>query len=330
MDGDEVGADGDPRESVPRKRREAPTERDAQESLRVAINPAALRMVQQIQDQARLALNPALARMLEQFQQQARLLTGSAVVTLTRQMQDNLRLATNPAWEQVARTVALRTEHLRGAVEAFARMALLIYPENLRGIDGLSLEEVEAVVMTDGIPLYRIPRPSIAAALIMAPTRADRRAVLGRRWLAIANDCEALLDGCFAPDLAQERRFAIEAIATLKDGHAPAAQALAANLLETIVTFHFADDRVGLKPGKHVKSPDGYDDFIARKFWALAPVWSAYQQFWPSNGDKVPRDFARHATAHAVTAAQFSRRNAVQSVMLVSSLVAYLADEIAS
>jgi hypothetical protein len=54
---------------------------------------------------------------------------------------------------------------------------------------------------------------------------------------------------------------------------------------------------------------------------AIAPVWSVYRQFWTTNGDPVPKTFGRHASAHAVSKAQYNRTNAVLGVMLVTSLL---------
>jgi hypothetical protein len=63
------------------------------------------------------------------------------------------------------------------------------------------------------------------------------------------------------------------------------------------------------------------DDYTVRVACAIAPVWAAYRQFWTSNCDPVPRTFARHASAHAVSKAQYNRTNAVLSLMLVTSLL---------
>jgi len=69
------------------------------------------------------------------------------------------------------------------------------------------------------------------------------------------------------------------------------------------------------------RRPLDLDDYTVRVACAIAPAWAAYQTFWPSNGDKVPRNFARHASAHAVTPRQYSRTNAVIALMIVTSLL---------
>jgi len=216
---------------------------------------------------------------------------------------------------------------LHAATRALAEGVRLTYPPNIRNIEGLSLEQVDAVVMGDGIPLFGVPRSNIARSLLHARDAAARRAIIGRRWQELTDDCDVFLAQGVVPELDSDRSFARRAVRALRDGHSDAAQALAANLLDTILRKHFALDRVVLVPSNRVKTPVGYEDFIVRKYVAVAPVWSAYQRYDPQGLDGIPRRFARHASAHAVSRAQFSRRNAVQAAMLVSSLLGYLDDQ---
>lgn len=63
------------------------------------------------------------------------------------------------------------------------------------------------------------------------------------------------------------------------------------------------------------------DEFTAHEYIALAPTWQAWQQFFPNEGLPVPHTFSRNATAHPVSTKQYTRRNADQSLMIVSSLI---------
>ena len=216
------------------------------------------------------------------------------------------------------------TERLNRIAEVASRTSLDVWPGNLRGIEGLTFDSVRQILLEEGIPLSRVPRHSIAKALLQAPSASHRRAILGRRWSAIADDCEELLLGCVAPAIEEDRDFALNAVAALQDGHSAASQALSGNLLDSMLTKHFRSERVVLVPSRKVQTPSGYDAFVLDKFWALAPVWAVYKRFFPDKGDPVPRHFARHATAHAVSRSQFSRRNAVQAVMVATSLIGYL------
>lgn len=204
------------------------------------------------------------------------------------------------------------------------------YPPNLRALEGLGFEEVDRVVMADGIPLYGVPRTDIAEALIRADNLSKRREILGRRWKAISADCRAAVEGCASKTLALYASFAVAALDALDAGHTEAAQALAGSIVDTIITGYFGDDRFKYTPSRKNITTDAYNEFTVREFIAFAPIWKTYQQFFVTNGDKVPTTFSRHATAHAVSTRQYNRRNAVQGLMLVCGLLCRLDEEAAA
>lgn len=206
-------------------------------------------------------------------------------------------------------------------------MLASFYPPNLRAIDGLELEDVNTVVMVDGIPLYGAPRTATAEALICADGTSQRREILGRRWKTISADCRGVVLGCASGAVAPYIPFAVAALDALDAGHTAAAQALAGSLVDAIVTAYFGKDRYKYTPSKRTPTSDAYDEFTIREFVAFAPMWQAYQQFFVSNGDKVPTSFSRNATAHTVSPRQFNRRNAVQGLMLACSLLYRLDEE---
>ncbi len=47
----------------------------------------------------------------------------------------------------------------------------------------------------------------------------------------------------------------------------------------------------------------------------------AHGQFWPNQGEKIPRLYSRHGSAHGVSGRQYSRINAVLALMHVVSLL---------
>jgi len=59
-------------------------------------------------------------------------------------------------------------------------------------------------------------------------------------------------------------------------------------------------------------------------------LWQAYQKYKTEDGDPIPTTFSRHASVHGVSAKQFSRRNAVQAVLFLSSLLVFLDEEASS
>lgn len=204
------------------------------------------------------------------------------------------------------------------------------YPPNLRGIEDLAFEDVEKVVMADGIALYGVPRTSTAKALIVAESAAKRREILGRRWKTISADCRKAIDALRSEALAPYAPFAVAALDALDNSHTEAAQALTGSLIDSLLTAYFGKDRSKYTPAKNGKrTTEAYDEFTIRQFIAFAPMWQVYQQFWVQDGDRIPTTFSRNATAHTVSARQFNRRNAVQALLFATSLLFFF-DEQAS
>jgi hypothetical protein len=217
---------------------------------------------------------------------------------------------------------------LKNIAPALASMHAAFYPPNLRSIEGLEFEEVEKVVMADGIPLYGLPRTSIAEALIQADGARGRREILGRRWKPISADCRAAIGTCGSDAVAAYVPFAVAALDALDAGHTEAAQTLAGTLIDAILTSYFGKDRYKYTPDRNGKrTKDAYEEFNVRQFIAFAPMWQTYQQFFIADGDKVPMTFSRNATAHTVSPRQFNRRNAVQGIMVACSLLYRLNEE---
>ncbi|KAB1661916.1 hypothetical protein F8O07_08555 [Pseudoclavibacter sp. CFCC 13796] len=214
-----------------------------------------------------------------------------------------------------------QTALLKNLVPAMDAMRARFYPPNLRGIDRLDFASVNHIVMAEGIPLYGVPRTSVVEALIRTESEPARRAILGRRWKTISAGCRELLTGCTAPAIAQYVPVALAALNALEAGHPMAAQALIGSLTDVVVNGYFSKNRYDFTPGKKNLTNEAYEEFTIREFIAFAPIWQAYQQFFVSNGDKIPLTFSRNATVHTVSSRQYSRRNVVQGLMLVTSLL---------
>ena len=231
--------------------------------------------------------------------------------------------------EQARRFAASQFSWLQEMGPAFERLKASIYPSNLRGISGLRLEEVEQVVMVDGIALYSVPRPSIAEALVRAKGATKRREILGRRSQAISADCRAGLNGCKSDTVAPYVRHTLAALNAFDDGHVEAAQALAASVLDAVVNSYFGTQRHHYTPDKRGNRTNAaYDEFGAHEYIAFAPIWQAWQKFFPDEGLPVPYTFSRNATAHTVSAKQFTKRNAVQCLMIITGILVFLNEQL--
>jgi hypothetical protein len=268
------------------------------------------------------------------------------LMAMTIQMiEETQRSAFNPAWvAQIAASIpTVDTKFLQNAagivrvVQAQEQIAKIIqaalplldgmFPPNWKGVRGIETELIELIVLDEGIPLVAVPRAATVQLLMDAPDAQSRRSIVGRRWQSITTDCEASLSTYQRADIADFVAFARNAVAALRGGHPEAAQALAANLLESLARQHFNADRIVIAKAHKKGQRFEIDDYTIRFAFAIAPVWAAYSTFWPSKGDPVPRTFTRHATAHAVSTAQYSRTNTVIALMLVTSLLWVLEDQ---
>ena len=156
---------------------------------------------------------------------------------------------------------------------------------------------------------------------------ADRRRTLGRRWRGVLADCASVLNTIDHPRLIDGRAFAINCADALRAGHHRAAQALAANLLDSLLRGNL-DAAVRTQLTRNTFRSNGskidLDAYEVRMALTFAPVWHAYAQYRTEHGDRVPRAFGRHPSAHAVSRAQYTRINAVIALMLVTSVLRFL------
>jgi hypothetical protein len=278
-----------------------------------------------------LSIEPSWMKQMKLINSDVYKLSGlgqSNLTTLSSILTKNLDFGFEKTAAKLAAQFATQqTSWLNTIGPLLARLNTSFYPSNLQDIEDLEFEEVEAVVMLDGIALYGLPRQELTEKLIRAETTAARRAILGRRWRAISADCRAAVDACNSSTVAPYVSFAVAALDALDGEHTEAAQALAASLLDTVVNGYFGKQRFDLTPNRKTTTPAEYEKFTLREFIVFAPIWQAYQKYKTEDGDPIPNTFSRHASVHGVSARQFSRRNAVQAVLFVSSLLLFLDEE---
>lgn len=222
---------------------------------------------------------------------------------------------------------ANQSKWMAGIAPLLSSIRFRPYPKNLEAIDDLRISEVQAVVMLDGIALYGVPRASIAEALIRAESSGSRRRIVGRQWKKITEDCRSAINGHATGPNISEVQHALAAIEALEAGHTQAAQALVGSVLDTLVNGYFGKKRHDFTPNGKTKNSDAYDRMHVRQYIAFAPVWQAYQQYFPGNGDPVPHAFSRHATTHTASRRQYTRVNTVQALMIVCGILIFLAEE---
>lgn len=243
----------------------------------------------------------------------------------------------DPATQQILKRISEEQAH---AVEGLRKsLGSFFDPEVLRGFNRVLLppnlkdhaDEIRALqvrkfVEQEGIPLYSVPRGRTALRLLRARDRAGRRRVLGDCYVSLMEDCAAVLERADHETVSDELSFALDGLGAMRAGHARSAQAMFTVTLDTLI-YRFYPDRNARKAITNRKRgaevPEEIDEMDVREAFVWLPIWNAHEEFWKHKGDKVPHYYSRHASVHGVSSRQFSKRNCIQVLMLVTSLIGY-------
>ena len=234
----------------------------------------------------------------------------------------NLRQVTEQISKQFAEQISAISEIIRNS--SFDRALL---PPNIRDY----AEEVRSYQMLDflaheGIPLFLVPRGRIAIRLLNARDRSSRRQVLSNCYNQIIDDCAAVLEEIGNQTDGKEIDFALDALHAMKAGYHRSAQAMLTVTLDTLIYRFYPDKNIRRSITNRTKDqdvPSVIDKMDVHRSMVWLPIWNAHAQFWKDKGDQIPYDYSRHASVHGVSTKQFSKRNCVQVLMLVTSLLGY-------
>ncbi|TWT23073.1 hypothetical protein FRX94_09975 [Corynebacterium canis] len=236
--------------------------------------------------------------------------------------------------EQQTKAMAVLRESLGSlfnseAIRGFNRALL---PPNLKEhADGITAGQVREFVEQEGIPLYLVPRGRLALRLLRAKDRAGRGRVLGDCYKSLMDDCAAVLEQADHEVISGELSFVLDGLGAMRAGHYRSAQSMFTVTLDTLIYRFYPDlqdrrDITNRKKGADV--PKAIEEMGVRDAFIWLPIWNAHEEFWKNKGDKVPYYYSRHASVHGVSSRQFSKRNCIQALMLVTSLIGY-ADQLA-
>ena len=178
----------------------------------------------------------------------------------------------------------------------------------------------------EGIPLYLVPRGRTAVRLLRAQNRSARRRVLGNSYKSIIDDCAAVLERVDRKLIGDELDFALDGLGAMRAGHPRSAQAMFTVTIDTLIYRFYPDQdarRLITNRKKGESIPAIIKEMGVHEAMVWLPIWNAHEQFWKRRGDEVPRYYSRHASVHGVSTRQFSKRNCVQVLMLVTSLIGY-------
>ncbi|WP_291473274.1 hypothetical protein [Corynebacterium sp.] len=216
---------------------------------------------------------------------------------------------------------ALRSYDLSG-IQKLNRNLL---PPNLRELaDEINFSDVREFLREEAIPLYLVPRARTALRFLRAADRPVRRQILNACFESLVEDCEEVLEQVDHPEVETEAEFALNGVAALRDGHERAAQALFTLIFDTLISRFYPDKNVRMTiTNRKADVPEIINGMGYRDVSMWLPVWNAHGKFHPKPGAPVPWQFSRHATVHKVSRKQYSQRNTVQSLMLVTSLIGH-------
>lgn len=224
--------------------------------------------------------------------------------------------------ESLAKAILPQIEPILANLRSLAGDLLSrLLPANLRGVQ-FSFGDLE-VLAEEGITVYAVPSASVVRRLLRASTTAARREVLGRYFEQIMSDCDQLLDECVAQITREAVVFARAGLAAARDGHSQAAQALWTNTLDSLLRSAYEPTvRRWFTDSEHAS--EQRRSLQVRTYLVVQPIAHGHHRYRPDDGDRIPRVFSRHASAHGVSRRQYSKRNGAQALLLLVSLIAYL------
>lgn len=235
----------------------------------------------------------------------------------------NLEKLNQQILAQLAPTFAafhdIQREQFAHAFVNLAKLADTLWPPNWQGAGDPAEDLLERMLLDEGLALAWVPPSDILGRLFVAETSQQRRRIIGSNWKRIIEAARTELDQVTAPRLKQHIHFARRAADAVLAGNHPEGQALAANLLDTIMRGEFSSsDRQSIT---NQKNRFDIEDYPVRLALVLGGIWGAHGEYWPDKGEQIPRRFSRHASAHGVSKRQYSRINATISLMHLTALL---------
>lgn len=162
--------------------------------------------------------------------------------------------------------------------------------------------------------------PRVINRLVSCKSRSARRKVL-------LENKSGITKSCFSTSESSENELApyLKSATNLyRKGEFAASQALVGNIIETLLQdFRFTpgNGEGKTRGDKFQYETENRADLSFEHFVLLHSLVGAYTTWRPRDGDPVPVDFNRHATAHQIHKNQYNQVNALKGLMLCSALL---------
>lgn len=189
-------------------------------------------------------------------------------------------------------------------------------------VDVDEIEEDVLCILADGIPLAWVPESRVLRLLLDAPDGRARRRVISNNYRSITSSC---MDIVTSLPLSRRPLYLADmtaaSIRALRDGHVESAQALAADVLETLLN--------GFSLAAFGRSKSGVVNRSFQEKLAQDRDWRLLLALGPAftvmKGSHTVHErenaFRRNATAHAVNTHQYSRINATLAIMNATAVL---------
>lgn len=198
-----------------------------------------------------------------------------------------------------------------------------------------SLEILEDLQLSQGLPLAWVPPSPVLSKLLSASSLEERQMLIDNNATMILDSCDFELNRLSDPRLANWIASAREAVASMRSGYFRAGQALSAVALDSAISEFVSRSRrhavvqsVNGKPTPPgtlpTSSPTWNDVDHPRALLVLYGLWGSHKQYWKKKGDEIPGTFSRHATVHSMSDRQYTRSNGLIAVMHLVGLLCLL------
>ncbi|MFH8365129.1 hypothetical protein ACH4FV_36890 [Streptomyces anulatus] len=256
---------------------------------------------------------------------------GAATENIRRTMAASIRPAPKvelpmPLREALAKAVA----PLLPVLERLDAMM----PENWRG-QRLDYRDMIRL-MQEGVPLAWVPPADVIRQLLAADGVSSRSKVIDDSRPEILASCREALAEVTDIRLAAQRELLEECVRAIEKGMFSSAQALAANVWDTLMRGMAFANPEWLTKGRwsyrqikrSVPSVEAEEDAAIGEFRRAAiflPLAKTLEEFF--HPQPVPPSFNRHATAHAAGTVQYTASNAMTALMLAVSVLREIDDQ---